>query len=80
MMKRKTTIFSRTKKPAKAELNRLSNHYRNMILDNKAVKLMTQEDYNNLIDVAKYAEFGKSTSILAAFYLGYLAGKDGKAE
>jgi len=76
MMKRKTTIFHKTQKPTKAEINRLSKHYRNMILDNKAVELITSEDYSNLIDVAKYAEFGRSTAIQSAFYLGYLAGKE----
>lgn len=69
----------RTNRPTKEEIDRLSTHYRGMILDNKAVELIKQEDYNNLIYVAKYAEFGRSTAIQAAFCLGYLAGKaDGK--
>lgn len=63
-------------KPTKAEINRLSEHYRNMILSHKEVELIPQEDYSNLLDVAKYAVFGRSTAIQAAFYLGYLAGKD----
>ncbi len=67
-------IFKRAKKK---DAEQLSNRYRNMILDNESVELITSEDYDNLITVAKYAEFGRSTAIQAAFYLGYKAGKGG---
>ncbi len=81
MMKRKTTIFHnllrRTQNPKKAEIDRLSEHYRNMILNDKVVELITKEDFRNLINVAKYADFGRSTAIQAAFLLGYMAGKAG---
>jgi len=36
-----------------------------------------KEDFDNLINVAKYADFGRSTAIQAAFCMGYDAGKDG---
>ncbi len=75
MMKHKTTIFHnflrRMQRPKKAEIYRLSERYCNMILDNKAVKLITGEDFGNFIKVAKYADFGKSTAIQAAFCMGY---------
>ena len=68
----------RTKRPTKAEINCIYEHYRNMILDNKAVELITKEDYRNLIAVAKYSKLlGRSTAIQAAFCLGYKAGKGG---
>lgn len=67
-------MLRKKQKPTKAEISRLSEHYRNMILNNKVVKLIASEDYGNLLNVAKYAEFGRSTAIQAAFFLGYLAG------
>lgn len=69
----------RTNKPTQAEINGLAKHYRNMILHDKAVELITKEDYNNLLNVANYADFGKSTAIQAAFCLGFNAGKSGAA-
>lgn len=68
----------RPKRLTKAEINCLYEHYRNMILNNKAVELITKEDYRNLIAVAKYSKLlGSSTAIQAAFCLGYKAGKGG---
>lgn len=65
------------KKYNKQEVSRLSDKYRRMILSHKEVELISKSDYENLIKVAKYADFGVSTAIQSAFYLGYVAGKDG---
>lgn len=67
-------------KPTKTEIIRLSERYRNMILSHEEANLIRREDYSNLLKVGKYARLGLSTAIQAAFYLGYLAGKDGTAE
>lgn len=61
--------------PGKAEVERISEYYRNMILDKDKKKAIhiSSEDYKNLINISKYAEFGRSTAIQAAFCLGYAA-------
>ncbi len=68
-------IYRWKHQPTKQELNHISEHYRNMILDNKAVELITSEGFDNLIKVAKYADFGRSTAIQAAFCLEHLSGQ-----
>ncbi len=71
-------LTGRKNRPSKTEIDCLSERYRNMILNDKAVELITKEDYGNLLIIAKHAEFGKSTAIQAAFCLGYEAGKAGQ--
>lgn len=73
-------LKNKSGKPAKAEIIRLSERYRNMILNHKEAALIKNEDFHNLLIMGKYARLGLSTAIQAAFYLGYLAGKDGAAE
>lgn len=70
MMKRR-----KSKNP---EIINLSDQYRNMILSHKAVELMESKDFDNLVKVAKCADFGIWTAIQAAFCMGYDAGKAGR--
>lgn len=68
----------RTKKPTKAEINRIYEHYRNMVLNDKTAELITKKDYENLIVISKYSKpLGRSTAIQTAFILGYKTGKGG---
>lgn len=71
-------IIGGTKKPSKAEVDRLFNYYRFEVMKHEVVdNYLKSEDFSSLVDVAKYAEFGCSTAIEAAFCLGYKAGNGG---
>lgn len=63
------------KKQKKVNASRLSEHYRKDVFNNETLEYLAQKDFNDLIDVAKYADFGVSTAIQAAFCLGYEAKK-----
>lgn len=60
----------------KMKANTLSEHYRSNIMNNETLELLPKEEFSNLIDVAKYADFGLWTAIETAFCMGYVAGKD----
>lgn len=84
-MKHKTTIFHRTKKPTKLELERLVKYYNDMTAelphDWVLEKLDSPEKchYLMLLKIADYRNMGKTFSILTAFKMGYLYAK-GKIE
>lgn len=84
-MKHKTTIFHRTKKPTKAELENLVKYYNGMTAelphDWALEKLDSPEKYHYLmlLKIADHAKMGKTFSILTAFKMGYLYAK-GKIE
>lgn len=42
------------------------------------LKFLGSENFANLVDVAKYADFGVFTAVQAAFCMGYEAGKAGR--
>ena len=42
------------------------------------LKFLGSENFSSLVDVAKYADFGVSTAIQAAFCMGYEVGKAGR--
>ena len=44
-------------------------------LDNKVLETLSVQDFENLINIAKNADFGTWTAIEAAFCLGYAAGQ-----
>lgn len=70
--------FFKRAKQTKAKINRIYEHYRNMVLNDKAAELITKKDYRNLIAIAKHGKpLGRSTAVLAAFVLGYRSGKGG---
>jgi len=66
-------VISKAKK-FKADANHLSEYYRTYIFNDAALEFLEDEDFSNLIDVARYADFGVWTAIEAAFCLGYKAG------
>jgi len=65
------------KRRTRQEINHLSEQYRTEVFSDEALELLNKEDFDNLIKVAKYADFGVWTAIEAAFCLGYKAGKAG---
>ena len=79
-------IVKRIKKKLKAKRNHidvakvqsLAYNFREDFLEKEDVlKFLGSENFSNLVDVAKYADFGVSTAIQAAFCMGYEAGKAG---
>lgn len=75
MMKRK--FFQSNKKLKKQEAERLSEHYRNEVMQEAVLNNLKYEDFSNLLDVARFADFGRSTAIQTAFCIGYTMGKGG---
>ena len=80
-------IVKRIKKKLKAKRNHidvakvqsLADNFREDFLEKEDVlKFLGSENFSNLVDVAKYADFGVSTAIQAAFCMGYEAGKAGR--
>lgn len=65
-------IFRKSKTNKAAE--ELLEVYRNKIND-KALETLATEDFENLITIAKYSDFGTWTAIQTAFCLGYAAGQ-----
>lgn len=84
-MKRKTTIFHRTKRPTKQELQNLTGYYNKLTAElpqGWALEKLDSPDkchYLMLLKIADYCNMGKSFSILTAFKMGYLYAK-GKIE
>ncbi|MCX4304076.1 MAG: hypothetical protein OSJ66_08775 [Clostridia bacterium] len=64
--------ISKTNRQAAEELFKF---YRSKINDD-ALETLTAEDFENLIRIAKGANFGTWTAIEAAFCLGFLAGEN----
>lgn len=62
-------------RPSREYLERLSCHYREDVIGEEANGLMKNDDFNKLLEVARYADFGVWTAIQAAYCLGYAAGK-----
>lgn len=77
-MKRKTTIFHRTKRPTKQELQNLTAYYNKLtaaVSDDFAMEKLDSPKawhYIRLLKIADYLHMGKSFSILTAFKMGYL--------
>lgn len=80
-------IVKRIKKKLKAKRNHidvakvqsLADNFREDFLEKEDVlKFLGSENFSNLVDVAKYADFGVSTAIQAAFCMGYEVGKAGR--
>ena len=62
-----------------AEVQSLADNLREDFLEKEDIlKFLGSENFSNLVDVAKYADFGVSTAIQAAFCMGYEAGKAGR--
>ena len=62
-----------------AKVQSLADNFREDFLEKEDVlKFLGSENFSNLVDVAKYADFGVSTAIQAAFCMGYEAGKAGR--
>lgn len=80
MYKREKNIKTqkRTRKLNKAEMNRLRDYYRKEVMNEETLEHLKQEDFNNLTDIAKHADFGASTAVQSSFCLGYKAGKGGE--
>lgn len=82
-MKHKTTIFHRTKKPTRQEIQELKDYYNRLtaaVPDEMAMDILdSPERYHflMLLKVADYAKLGKSWAILTAAKIGYIAGKGG---
>lgn len=85
-MKHKTTIFHRTKKPTKQELQELKDYYNcltSAVSDETAMDILDSPEkfhFLMLLKVSDYAKLGKSWAILTAAKIGYIAGKGGKTE
>lgn len=76
MFKRiKAKIYGWKKQPTKAEIEALYQHYRKEVMNEETLEFLSKEEFSNLIDVAKYAQFGIWTAIEAAFCLGYSIGQ-----
>ena len=71
----KAKIYGWEKQPGKAESEQLVSYYRTRFFSNDILKLFTRDDFMNLIHIAHYADTGITTSIKAAFCLGYHSGK-----
>lgn len=72
--------MSKNKKELKEKTKRaeeLSAYYRSGVMNENTLEFLQKEDFSNLMDVARFAEFGRSTAIQSAFCIGYIAGKDG---
>ena len=62
-----------------AEVQSLADNLREEFLEKEDIlKFLGSENFFSLVDVAKYADFGVSTAIQAAFCMGYEAGKAGR--
>lgn len=62
-----------------AEVQSLADNLREDFLEKEDIlKFLGSENFSNLVDVAKYADFGVSTAIQAAFCMGYEVGKAGR--
>ena len=62
-----------------AEVQSLADNLREDFLEKEDIlKFLGSENFSNLVDVAKYADFGVFTAIQAAFCMGYEAGKAGR--
>ncbi len=62
-----------------AEVQALADNLREDFLKKEDIlKFLGSENFSSLVDVAKYADFGVSTAIQAAFCMGYEAGKAGR--
>lgn len=75
--KLKGVIFMCKNQLKKENANKFSEHYRNEVMNEQVLEKLPKEDFNNLIDVAKYAKLGIMTAIETAFCLGYETGKGG---
>lgn len=65
-------IFKKLKTNKTAE--ELLENYRDQ-LDDKVLETLSVEDFENLIKIAKSADFGRWTAIQAAYSIGYKAGQ-----
>lgn len=61
----------------KQEAEKLLEYYRNEVFDGEILSLLEKQDFQNLVDVANYADIGVWTAIEAEFCLGFNAGKGG---
>ena len=62
-----------------AEVQSLADNLREDFLEKEDIlKFLGSENFFSLVDVAKYADFGVSTAIQAAFCMGYEVGKAGR--
>jgi len=70
-------IIGGRRKPSKAELDRLFKYYRFEVMKHEVIdNYLESKVFSELVDLAKFADFGCSTAIQAAFCLGYGKGKD----
>ncbi len=62
-----------------AEVQSLADNLREDFLKKEDIlKFLGSKNFANLVDVAKYEDFGVSTAVQAAFCMGYEAGKAGR--
>lgn len=54
----------------------LSGRFRKEMYNNEALELLKSKDFENLTNVAVYADLGVWTAIQAAFCMGYEVGKE----
>lgn len=80
-------IVKRIKKKLKAKRNHVDvaevqsladNLHEDLLKKEDILEFLGSENFSNFVNVAKYADFGVSTAIQAAFCMGYEAGKAGR--
>lgn len=69
------SFFKDKKKIKKAQ--ELCDYYRKEVIREDILENIGYENFSNLMDVARFAELGRSTAIQSAFCIGYIAGKGG---